>query len=118
MDKVAQFIEYLQAEQRACLDRADELVRDNRQDESVMAKIRANVFGIFATVSQTADKQMPGSQNSLIEEQIDKIPGAWRESPVTAELYGDYSKVMIESVKLDAVKEIKENYIRIFGGIE
>ena len=109
MNEFAQFIDYLQSEQESRLNQADALTADHRLDEANMAKIRANVFGIFATVSQKVGV-------SLIQEQIETIPEAWRESLSAAERYGDHTKAMIERIKLEAIAEIGETYARLMEG--
>jgi len=116
MKNGTQFTVYLQTEQKFYFRKAGELARENRKDEAKMAKIRANVFGIFANVIQTAESEFPENELSFVREQIEKIPGAWQESLSAAELHNDYVKVMNERIKLDAIIEIKKNFLRIVEG--
>lgn len=114
-DKITKFTEYLESEREACLSEADELAEDDRHDEAVMAKIRANIFGIFAIVSQTAGKQIAESREAFIRRQIETIPEAWEKSLSAAESCGDDGKAMIERIKLDAMAEIGKYYSRLTG---
>lgn len=108
--EVSLFIRYLEREKEACLLKADTLERDGRQDESTMAKIRANIFDMMAAVSQAAKIRVPQEPASFIQEKIESIPRAWKESLSAAEAHGDYTKVAIERVKLTAMAEISEKF--------
>ena len=55
--KWAQFHAELVQQQQAAVAKAEALRAENRGDESVFERIRANVYGIFASVLEAADKQ-------------------------------------------------------------
>jgi len=116
MDKANPFTGFLESEKEDCLSKANGLAKDNRQDEADMQKIRANVFGIFATLSRTAEERFPDSQAQFLREQIEKISRAWEESLSAAESRGDPINAMKERVKLDAIAEIGAYYAHTVEG--
>ena len=103
------FMKQLECEKESCLKEAVMLARDNRHDESVMVKVRANVFDIFIAVSQTAGKQFPQTDIAVqfINDRVNDIPDVWRKSLILAEANGDYVKAENERIKLEAMDEIK-----------
>ncbi|MCL2620036.1 MAG: hypothetical protein FWD97_03760 [Defluviitaleaceae bacterium] len=98
------FLEFLRNEQDNCLAKAEKLTADGRVDEAVLQKVRANIFGIFETVTKVPD-QTPETVVRL----MDKIPAQWYHSLETAIRHGDFEKETLERVKITAMDEIK-NY--------
>jgi len=92
------FINYLQREKMQSLGQAQTLANDNRQDEAIMAKIRANVFGIFETTAK-------GGHN--VQKLLEVIPKPWEESLEQAKATNDHIKITQEQIKLQAIAEIK-----------
>ena len=116
MKAVTQFIEYLESEKSSCLIRANNMTKDYRLDESNIEKIKANVFGIFASVSRSAEERFPRNPDMFIQEKIDLIMKAWQESLSQTELSDNYTKTLVGHVKLDTLAIIDESFQRILGG--
>ena len=117
-DAINKFIEYLNAEKKDCLAKAGELENDTRRDEAIMAKIRANVYGIFVAVTQTSEKGDPDNPVGFIREKFESIPEAWKESLAEAERHNDYVKTMNERVKLETLAAISEKFENILRASE
>lgn len=115
MSEIEVFRTYMETEKNSCLMRAETLVKDSRQDEANMEKIRANVFDIFNTVSGAAVMRFPENAKSFLLNKMETIPQAWETSKATAQEHGDYTKALIEEIKLQAISEIKEKFFSIWS---
>lgn len=96
---------YLTNQSRLCAERCATLEADHRRDEAVFEKIRSNVFEIFLAIANAAQKQP--EPVSFFRAKLDQIPAAWEHSLSLAEHFHDSDKAHIESVKLEAVREIR-----------
>jgi len=108
MEKLTQFIEYLKLQQAEHLEIARQLAADDREDESILEKIHANIFDIFITVSQT-----PAATSDSVARLMERIPAAWHESLKQAILYKDHEKEAQERVKIAAMTEIEAKFASI-----
>lgn len=115
MSEIEVFKTYLEREKSSCLMRTETLAKDSRQDEATMEKIRANVFDIFIAVSGAAETRFPENAKSFLLNRIETIPQAWETSKATAQKHGDYTKALIEEIKLQAICEIKEKFFSIWS---
>jgi len=105
------FIEYLNEQQQICLKRADVLADDQRDDESSLEKIRANIYGIFHTLAKS-----PIKSTNFITEKLEQIPAAWHDSLAKAIEHNDHQKEAQERIKLAVVEDIKEKLASIMEG--
>ncbi len=97
---------YLTEQSDACKARAEALTADDRSDDAVFEKIRANVFGIFLSVLNTAQQQP--EPMVFFRRQLSAIPANWEAALEKAKLHGDDAKAHTESVKLEVVRTIRE----------
>lgn len=114
---IQQFIKYLKCEKENCLQKSDALIKDHRKDEADMLKIRANIFDIITTISKTALNRFPQDSISFIKEKINTIPSSWKKSLKLAEKNEDHAKIEIEHIKLQAIEEIDEAFMKILENI-
>ena len=84
-----------------CQEKEAALLADGRGDEAVFEKIRANVFGIFQTVWNT------GRGEAFFREKLTQIPTVWQTALEKARAHGDEKAVCLETIKLEAVREIE-----------
>jgi len=91
-------IKFLEDKKKHALEQAQVLVADNRTDEGILLKIRANVFGIFEDLAK-------GGHDA--ERLLAKIPLAWEKSLEQAIAHDDHIKIAQEKFKLDAIVEIR-----------
>lgn len=112
---------YFQEEIRACQQCIQALSRDDREDEAKFQRIRSNIFDIFRTVLTAARRQhgdnVPAVRNFFLL-RLEQIPTAWESSRRTAALHGDSEKMQIETIKLDAVAEIRQTAVSLWEGAQ
>lgn len=98
---------FLTKQAALCKERAADLTADDRRDEAVFEKIRANVFEIFRSVLHTAQKQP--EPMAFFHRQLAAIPANWEAALEKAYAHGDEARAHTEAVKLEAVRSIREN---------
>ena len=91
---------------RACKENASALTADDRCDEAVFEKIRANVYEIFASVLTAA--QRTADPASFFRARLEDIPASWETALEKARSHGDEKRAHTETVKLDVVRAIRE----------
>lgn len=91
---------YLENRVQQSKEKEAALLADGRGDEAVFEKIRANIFGIFLTVWNT------GRGEAFFREKLEQIPLVWQASLEKAQAHHDEETVCLETVKLEAVREI------------
>jgi len=104
------FVDYLQSRQGSCLADAKKLETDNREDEAILEKVRANIYGIFATLAQR-----PNATKEYLLDMMEKVPAPWGVSLEKAIQHGDHDKEAQERVKLAAMAKIKAKFASIKG---
>ena len=84
------------------------LAAEDRIDDSNLEKIRGNVYGIFVSVLQAAEKQSPddATRHAFFEGNLERIPSGWRIARDKAEERGDTVRLVQEDVKLAAIDEV------------
>lgn len=97
--------EYLTAQAAACKANAATLTADNRCDEAVFEKIRANVYEIFGSVLNAAQKTE--DPMAFFRARLVDIPANWEIALEWAQSHGDATRVHTETVKLEAVAAIR-----------
>lgn len=118
MDKQKQksFVSFLEEKMAACKQQEEKLLADGRKDEANFEKIRGNIYEVFRTVfgvAVQAGGEKTGSIEQFFRDRIETIPASWRQSYEKAVQYDDAVKMQIETIKLDAVAEIKEMFEQI-----
>ena len=97
---------YLTDQAALCKARAATLTADDRGDEAVFEKIRANVFEIFLSVWNTARKQP--EPMAFFRRQLAAIPANWEAALEKAKAHGDEARAHTELLKLEAVRAIRQ----------
>ena len=97
-----EFVDYLNERQELCLQRAKKLADEQCDDESILEKVRANIYGIYISLAQ-----VPNKSPDYLKEKLEKIPAAWHESLARATEHNDHEKEAQEQVKIEVVEEIK-----------
>lgn len=104
-----------------CGRRGQELLADDRGDEAVLERIRANIYDVFRTVLSVAVKTCPNQEEAVgrfFLRRAETIPSAWAASYEKARQHHDPVKLRIEQIKLDTAGEIKEHFLRVWEGAE
>ena len=113
MEKIASIAVFLQENEALHRCHAAALATDSRADEANFEKIRANVFGIFRAVLETAVKTKGECPEALefFSAKLREIPASWRGALEKAK---NSESAYVEKLKLDSVKEIE----RFIGDIK
>jgi len=117
--KIEIFTAYLDDAISRCTEQEKALIADERKDEAVFEKIRANVYNIFRTVFGVAVQNCGEDADKIREffmKQINHIPASWNASHEAAKQHNDTTKVQIEEIKLAVVQEIKTEFTKIWEG--
>lgn len=113
------FLEFLAARKDEVTKEADTLIKEERKDESSFLKAKANIYDVFTSITQVAEKSAGEDIErfkKFFEEKADIIPANWRQSLENAKEHNDARKTLIEENKLAAVDEIIDKFRKTFGG--
>lgn len=107
---------YFTQKKAACEGQMMRCRADLREDEAVFARIRGNVYDLFATVFSAAVGQ--GGQDEektkeFFRKKIAQIPQSWYTALEQARQHGDDTRAYLEKIKLETAKEIEEMFLRI-----
>ena len=100
-----------------CEQRGTALKADERGDEAVNEKVRANIFDVFRTVLSAAEKAGRGDAKavrSFFRDRLETIPSGWAVSYEKAREHDDAVRMQIEKIKLDAAAEIREYFDQVW----
>lgn len=116
--KVSQLNSYFEERIAACGQRNKELLADDRTDEAMFEKVKANIYDIFRTVLSVAVKNCGEAEavKSFFIRRTEVIPSGWAESYEKAKQHNDAVKMQIEQIKLDTITEIKEEFMKAWEG--
>lgn len=119
--KVSKLNSYFEEQIAMCDRRNKELIADDRTDEATFEKVKANVYDIFRTILSVAVKTGKGDPDAVrrfFVLKTEQIPSSWVTAYEKAKQHNDAVKMRLEQIKLDAVGEIKENFAKIWEGVE
>ena len=93
------------------------LIADNRKDEADFEKIRANIFQIIKTISQTSTKvsQEESERTAFLNGKLTLFQETWEGFLAKAREHEDDLKILQEQTKLEALAEIRDAFQRIWG---
>jgi hypothetical protein len=103
MDDLKELINWLEAEKAVYLANAARLKEDDRQDESNLEKVRANVYDIAVTLARSARES---NRPAFLREKLTRIASTWREALQEAKRRGDYGRETVERIKVSAAEKI------------
>ena len=100
---------YLENRAARCKEKSAALQADLRRDEANMEKIRGNVYEVFRTVIDAAEKTQSSEDTArgFFISRLDSIPAAWQSALDKAREHGDDARAAIEMIKLEAVADIR-----------
>ena len=115
--KIDKFTAYLDAAIAHCAEQEKTLIADDRKDEAVFEKIRANVYNIFRRVLGVAVDTCGEDADKIREfflKRVELIPASWHAAHEAAKQHDDTAKVQIEEIKLAVVQEITAEFTKIW----
>ena len=115
--KISKLNSYFDKQISLCEQCSKKLLADDRKDEAVFEKVKANVYDIFRTIFSVAVKTDKGDSEAVRRFfilKIQQIPSNWATAYNQAKKHDDADKMQIEQIKLDTVSEIKEIFTAIW----
>lgn len=114
--KINLFHEYLNKQKEECLSQAKSCMEDDRKDEGIFLKAKANIFEVFDTMLRVSEKSAKSEEEleAAFIKKTETIPSSWKVSYEKAKEFNDIDKMMMEETKLLAVKELVEEFYRIW----
>ncbi len=104
-------LDYFNQKESTCYEKEKQLQSEDRNDEAVFEKIKANVYNIFRTVLSVSIKKYPNDSSNAHDDffnKLDQISSQWVIAYEKAEQHNDVEKMHIENIKLNVVKDIRE----------
>lgn len=100
-----------------CTQKSEALFKDERKDEAVFEKIKANVYDIFKTVFSVAVNNNKSEEEAkeFFLLRMQQISTSWADACKKAEEHQDTQKAHVEQIKLAAAQEIEEKFKEIMG---
>jgi len=96
---VKQFMTYLETMEEKLHEESARLAADDRQDESAMAKIRANVYGICKSVFHVLDTDKAVAK-------LTELYDDWESALRLAREHENTKKVIVEQIKLEVLDDV------------
>ena len=104
-----EFISYLNLAIEKAEKKEQELIATERKDEANLQKIKANIYGVCRTVFGVVSKTSTGEALKVdYVKRLDNISRTWVESYERAKQHNDVEKILVEEIKLDVIKKVKE----------
>lgn len=106
----------LQAKVEEAAQSAAALMAEDRIDDANLEKIRGNVYGIFVSVLQAAEKQSADNltRREFFERNLERIPSNWHLARDAAWKRGDTVRLVQEDVKLSALDEVQQAFYELW----
>lgn len=103
----------------ACEQAEAAFKEDGRDDEAVLEKIGANIYGIFISVIDAGRKATanPEEHAAFFERSLERIPSGWRIARDKAAERKDAVRLAQEEAKLAAIEAIEQAYRTMREGV-
>lgn len=95
---------------------ADKLYQEQKYDESIFEKIKANVYDIFYKIIDPISKTKDFKNNYY--QKLNDIPKNWTESLSLAIKNNDFEQEFLEKLKLKTKDEIINIFKRVYGDLD
>ena len=104
-----EYMNYLDEKISACRAEIAALQADGREDDAVFAKVRANIYDVFKTVSRV-HLNRPGGGADAVRAMLKKFQKEWGEALQLAETHGDTQKIAVEEAKLAVLADVTARF--------
>ena len=104
---------FFAAEIEGCRQREKALTADERRDEAVFERIRANVYDIFRTVLSVAVNKyaaQPEKAMEFFDVKLSQIPEGWKQAYAQALEHNDAVRAETERIKTEAAEAIRRRF--------
>ena len=106
------FLKYIDKTVENLKQEEEKLASTDRKDEANLVKVRINVYGICKTVYQVFAQNKEGKvlANAYLEK-LDSLEEGWQASQKKAKEYDAVEKAVIEEIKLQAIADIRQQFL-------
>ena len=104
-----------------CGQRNQKLTADERADEAIFEKVKANIYDVFRTVFSVAVRTGNGNADAVkafFIQRAEQIPASWAAAMEKAREHNDTVRMQTEQIKLDTIDEIREEFAKVWEGAE
>lgn len=115
--KVEKMYAWFEEQISGCGRREQELLADERKDEAILEKVRANIYDVVRTwlkVGVRINQDHPEEGRKFFVQRMEQIPLSWSAAYDKAKEYNDPVRMQTEQVKLDAARESYETFKKIW----
>lgn len=115
--RVSKLNDYFNRQIAFCEQCNKKMLADDRRDEAVFEKIKANIYDIFRTILSAAVKTGRGDPEAVKRFfilKIEQISSTWAAAYNEAGQHDDGVKMQIEQIKIDTAGGIREKFLRIW----
>lgn len=114
--KMEQFISYIDETVNALQEKERALAQSDRKDEANLVKIQINIYGVCRTVyDAVCNTCAPENVQEIYLQKLERLPDNWKASLEKAKAHGDIEKVVVEELKLEALSDVKNRFLKLIG---
>lgn len=120
----SQYFEFIANKKKQYTQEYENLKKDDRKDEADHIKVKENIYEIFEVLFKTHVNQL--EKLSITDEEklhrlkedytkrFETIPKSWIARLELAKEHNDVANIVIEELKLQVVKELKEQFLALY----
>jgi len=120
--KITKMNNWFEEKIAACGRRNAELQADDRTDEAIFEKVKANIYDAMRTWLTVAVRVIGKGDEKAVKDffiaRVEQIPASWAAAYEKAKEHNDIARMQTEQVKLDVVREVRAEFDKIWEGAE
>jgi len=120
--KITKMNNWFEEKIAACGRRNAELQADDRTDEAIFEKVKANIYDAMRTWLTVAVRVIGKGDEKAVKDffiaRVEQIPASWAAAYEKAKEHNDAARMQTEQVKLDVVREVRAEFDQIWEGAE
>ena len=120
--KITKMNNWFEEKIAACGRRNAELQADDRTDEAIFEKVKANIYDAMRTWLTVAVRVIGKGDEKAVKDffiaRVEQIPASWAAAYEKAKEHNDIARMQTEQVKLNVVREVRAEFDKIWEGAE
>ena len=120
--KITKMNSWFEEQIAACGRRNAELQADDRTDEAIFEKVKANIYDAMRTWLTVAVRVIGKGDEKAVKDffiaRVEQIPASWAAAYEKAKEHNDIARMQTEQVKLDVVREVRAEFDKIWEEAE
>ena len=120
--KITKMNSWFEEQIAACGRRNADLQADDRTDEAIFEKVKANIYDAMRTWLTVAVRVIGKGDEKAVKDffiaRVEQIPASWAAAYEKAKEHNDIARMQTEQVKLDVVREVRAEFDQIWEGAE